>query len=982
MTIEELRVVITAETAGLQRQIKNVQNQLGGLEKSTAKSCNKINSSFKNLFKGIGFTAVIVGLNKVVKSAIQAASDLEEVQNVVEVSFGSMTQEVEDFANRAVKSYGISALTAKQMASTFMAMSNGMGIAAQDGKNMSLSLTALAADIASFYNVQTSVAQTALNSIFTGETESLKKFGVVLTEANLKAFALSQGIKKEYSAMSQAEKVGLRYNYVLQSLSKAQGDFARTSGSWANQTRILKEQWNQLIGILGKQFISLLTPLVKGLNKVLSYLIAIGNAIAKTFGGSAITGIKGGLDDAAAGAGDIASGLEESDKAAKKLNKTIASFDELETLAPKDSSSSGSSGSTGGGSLNIPAFEMEEQEPPELDINTDKIIQKIEDLKQRFKAWKESLPKLVINFDTEQAKVNLANIFENIKSTIANIGTTTISIGIKIANDLDIGQLSNDVLALIDTFSRLALSISGSVGPAIETFYDTALSNLMQKIGDLGGKMLQFINEEASEWIIWFDEHKSDINQFAENLGTVVSPLTSIFGWILEISWEAVKTAFEAISDAVKGIANAIIDLDIEDLSTILSILLAIGTFKLANDAGKSVVSLFDMLKNSGFTGGSLLERIKEAFAMLESFFTGKDPKLVPAAENLFADLRKPLDLYTENFNQAMSGIKNSTSILTPVKASFSALGKTFSTLLGPVGLVALAIAAVVAAIIYLWNTNEDFRNWLTDFWNNTLKPALQEVGDALKKLWEEVIKPLWEDLLKPLLGALWEVIKGIWDKIANLIGEIIKIVGPIIADLVSLVADNIDTLTDILGHIIEVIKGIIDFITGVFSGDWKKAWEGVKKIFQNVFEGLGDVLKAPLNMVIGIINKVIKGINKIKLPNWGILGNLAGKGINIPEIPKLAKGGIVSAPTVAMIGEYPGASSNPEIVAPQNILRQTIDASNGQVVSALYQMAQQIIGAIDNVDMSVSIGDDIIAQSASRGNNNYKQRTGKPLFA
>lgn len=978
MTIEELRVVITAETAGLQRQIKNVQNQLGGLEKSTAKSCNKINSSFKNLFKGIGFTAVIVGLNKVVKSAIQAASDLEEVQNVVEVSFGSMTQEVEDFANRAVKSYGISTLTAKQMASTFMAMSNGMGIAAQDGKNMSLSLTALAADIASFYNVQTSVAQTALNSIFTGETESLKKFGVVLTEANLKAFALSQGIKKEYSAMSQAEKVGLRYNYVLQSLSKAQGDFARTSGSWANQTRILKEQWNQLIGILGKQFISLLTPLVKGLNKVLSYLIAIGNAIAKTFGGSAITGIKGGLDDAAAGAGDIASGLEESDKAAKKLNKTIASFDELETLAPKDSSSSGSSGSTGGGSLNIPAFEMEEQEAPELDINTDKIIQKIEDLKQRFKAWKESLPKLVINFDTEQAKVNLANIFENIKSTIANIGTTTISIGIKIANDLDIGQLSNDVLALIDTFSRLALSISGSVGPAIETFYDTALSDLVEKIGDLGGKMLQFINEEASEWIAWFDEHKSDINQFAENLGTVVSPLTSIFGWILEISWEAVKTAFEAISDAVRGIANAIIDLNIEDLSTILSIFLGIGAFKMGTEAGTSILSFIDMLKNGGSEGESFMDKL----AMIESYFSGDDSKIVSGAENLVANLKKPLDLYTKNFNQSMLEMSNSTSILTPFRAAFSALGKTFSTLLGPVGLVALGIAAVVAAIIYLWNTNEDFRNWLTDFWNNTLKPALQEVGDALKKLWEEVIKPLWEDLLKPLLGALWEVIKGVWDKIANLIGEIIKIVGPIIADLVSLVADNIDTLTDILGHIIEVIKGIIDFITGVFSGDWKKAWEGVKKIFQNVFEGLGDVLKAPLNMVIGIINKVIKGINKIKLPNWGILGNLAGKGINIPEIPKLAKGGIVSAPTVAMIGEYPGANSNPEIVAPQNILRQTIDASNGQVVSALYQMAQQIIGAIDNVDMSVSIGDDIIAQSANRGNNNYRQRTGKPLFA
>ena len=195
------------------------------------------------------------------------ASDLEEVQNVVDVSFGSMADEVEAFANTAVRSYGMSALTAKRMASTFMAMSNGMDIAQEAGKNMSLQLTALAGDMASFYNVGQDIAQTALNSIFTGETESLKKFGIVLTETNLEAFALSQGIKKSYQAMSQAEKVALRYNYVLNATKNAQGDFARTSGSWANQIRILKEQWTQFLGILGSGLIKILTPMVKEIGR-------------------------------------------------------------------------------------------------------------------------------------------------------------------------------------------------------------------------------------------------------------------------------------------------------------------------------------------------------------------------------------------------------------------------------------------------------------------------------------------------------------------------------------------------------------------------------------------------------------------------------------------------------------------------------------------------------------------------------------------
>ena len=311
-------------------------------------------------------------LKKFGSQAIQTASDLEEVQNVVNVSFGSMANEVEAFAKTAIWSFGMSELTAKRTASTFMAMANGMGLAMKDGKNMSLQLTALAGDMASFYNVRQDVAQTALNSIFTGETESLKKFGVVMTEANLSAFALSRGITKSYSAMSQAEKVALRYHYVLKATANAQGDFVRTSGSWANQVRVLKEQFNQLLGILGKGLIQVLTPIVQVLNKLLSYLIAIGNAIAKLFGGGKITSISNTLGNASGSAGDLnnnigdASGsLEDANNNAKKLQKTIASFDELNVLNSKDTSSSSGSGGTGGGisgGLEIPDYTTQVEE--------------------------------------------------------------------------------------------------------------------------------------------------------------------------------------------------------------------------------------------------------------------------------------------------------------------------------------------------------------------------------------------------------------------------------------------------------------------------------------------------------------------------------------------------------------------------------------------------------------------------------------------
>jgi hypothetical protein len=153
-------------------------------------------------------------------------------------------------------------LTAKKTASTFMAMANGMGLVGQSAADMSLNLTGLTGDMASFFNVRQDVAETALASIFTGETESLKKFGIVMTEANLQQFAYKEGVNKLVSEMTEAEKVQLRYNFVLDRTKLAQGDFARTSDSWANQTRILTEKFKEFMGAIGEDLIAILNPLL------------------------------------------------------------------------------------------------------------------------------------------------------------------------------------------------------------------------------------------------------------------------------------------------------------------------------------------------------------------------------------------------------------------------------------------------------------------------------------------------------------------------------------------------------------------------------------------------------------------------------------------------------------------------------------------------------------------------------------------------
>ena len=679
-----------------------------GLIKSMKSLKNGVNSTtmaVKALASSLVITAVISALISAVrklisiaKEGIELASQLEEVQNVVEVSFGNMTQDVEEFSKKALYSLGMSELTAKKMASTFMAMSNSMGISAKDGRNMALQLTALAADMASFYNVSQEVAQTALNSIFTGETETLKKFGIVLTETNLKAFALSRGITKSYSSMTEAEKVALRYNYVLQATANAQGDFARTSGSWANQTRLLKEQLNILKTALGQILIAVILPLVKALNALLSFIISIGRAIGSLFGKK--TGMVKTISDAntitgglAGKADSVSDGFEKANQSAKKLQRTIAAFDELNVLNPKDQGNSSSTDLSGGGfDLGIPEYD----------------------------------------YDAELGKAN--------------------------------------------------------------SFFDKL--------------------EQA-------------------------------------------------------------------------------------------VVKFFNKIKNSPF-------------------------------------------------GQWLS-------------ATIKLIGQTFKNI-----------------------------------YDTILKPIIENIGNSFSNLWNEHLKPFFGELGE-LLGNIGIILLAQLDMFLIFINFLVDTFGPVISDIFNIVWNTImevvNNIIDIIKDVMSIFNGLIDFLVNIFTGQWEDALNNLVDIGKDAFRLLVDVIRVPVNIIIGILNTIarafvevvnwiVRAINKIhvEIPSWVPFVGGKSIGFNLREvqytgIPYMANGGVVASPTLAMVGEYAGASQNPEIITPQNILRETIDASNSNMVSALYQMCQEVIKAIDGVDMSVSIGDDVIAQSTKRGNDAYKKRTGYALI-
>ena len=355
------------------------------------KSTGKASSGTKGLASTLGkmyasYWLLFRAFQKIGQS-ITLASDLVEVQNVVNTVFGDMTAKVEQYADKSIEQFGMSELAFKQYASRFQAMGTAMGIdsgiigqankflnkstngyvALSDSMaDVSLTLTQLTADMASFYNVEQSAVAEDLAAIFTGETRPLRTYGLDLTQATLSEWAMKQGLDADIQSMSQAEKTMLRYQYVLANTTAAQGDFARTANTWANQLRILQEQLKKWASVVGTGFIAAFKPFLQTLNTVMARVIDftenVLNALGNIFGWKfEITG--GGITDdladsmgdtaidtgdAAGSAGDLSDNLGDAAKNAKKLYSTVLGIDELNINNPNTGSTGSGSGGSGG----------------------------------------------------------------------------------------------------------------------------------------------------------------------------------------------------------------------------------------------------------------------------------------------------------------------------------------------------------------------------------------------------------------------------------------------------------------------------------------------------------------------------------------------------------------------------------------------------------------------------------------------------------
>ena len=433
-----------------------------------------------NLLKtAIGFKA-IRGLANLGKSAIGFGSAITEIENVVDVSFGSMADEAYKFASTAKEQFGLSELAAKQYSGTMMAMMKSSGVAQDAASKMSISLAGLAGDIASFYNIDTDTAFQKIRSGISGEIEPLRQLGINLSVANMEAYALSRGITTSYNAMSQAEKVALRYNYLMSVTGDVQGDFARTSGTWANQVRLLTLNFQSLSAVIGQGLIAGILPAIQALNALMSKLMQAANAFRNfmyVLMGKKLKGSQSGVSDIVSNLGgietagdDASSGLDDATSSAKKLKKALSvlPFDQLNQLTDNSDNSGTASKSLGSG---------------------------LGDLADSFAGIQDSLDEVLTVDETpinkwasKIRKAFLAKDWEGVGTTIADMLNLGMS---KVYEVINWKNVAPKITEFTDAFTRSFNSLNTRLdfdllGRTIGTGINTAVNTLNQLIGDGG----------------------------------------------------------------------------------------------------------------------------------------------------------------------------------------------------------------------------------------------------------------------------------------------------------------------------------------------------------------------------------------------------------------------------------------------------------------------------------------------------------------
>lgn len=832
---------------------------------------NEVESAMRRLggvVKKIGILIAgafaVKGLVDFGKECLRLGSDLEEVQNVVDVTFPHMTDRVNEFARSAADAFGLSETMAKKYVGTFGAMAKSFGYSEEAAHDMATALAGLTGDVASFYNISQDLSYIKLKSVFSGETETLKDLGIVMTQNALDQYALANGYGKTTAKMTEQEKVALRLRFVQEQLSAASGDFARTSDSWANQVRIMQLRLQSLKATIGQGLINLFTPVIKAINTFLAKLEVATEAFkrftetvtGRKSGSSstsvppvvsgdiqeteAIAGVQDGYEGAADSAEKYGDAVEE---AGKKTKKALAPFDELATLEEETTEE------TVAPVIDIPKAE---EIPPELSQDAAGESPFLSGVLETLGKIKDRLVELGGIFQTGfwEGMGNYKPVLEEMKKDLQSIGGYLMDI----FTDADVMAAAKQ---FVDSYVLYIGRLAGS-------FFSMGLTIAANLIGGLEVYLSGNV-DRIKAWLIRMFDIQTEIFDIVGRFFVTFADVFSVFS-----------------SQTAQDITGSIIQIFSDVFGGVLEL-----TFKFTRDVLDMILTPFTENK----------DKIKNALAQ-----TLEPVKVV--AQSIADTVRKAVDkivaLYDEHIHPFFESIRDGlteilgklvdgyTEYIAPVLDRLAAKFK--EVMEGPVG------DAVNSAITFLG-----------------------KLMDAVKLLWENELKPF---------------VKWIAEYIFPIIAPVLEGIGKLALDLLAAVSD-------VISGIFDALSGLIDFIVGIFTGDWKKAWEGIKEIFSGIWKLIFGNVQTVIEDISNLISGVMKSISKLleavgKAPvgpalRSGKSGYTSGRTAYptsayaaIPyRMPRLATGTVVpprAGEFAAILGDN---KREPEVVSPLSTMRQ-----------------------------------------------------------
>lgn len=908
-----------------------IVNQLTGASNKAAKQATSI---FSGMGKKIAAGLSIAAFTKFTKDCIEVGSNVTEVQNVVDTAFKDLSWQADQWASNAMTNFGLSELSAKKYMGVFGQMSNAMGITGKAALDMAENVTGLTGDVASFYNLSTDEAYTKLKSIWTGETETLKDLGVVMTQTNLDQYALNNGFGKTTAKMTEQEKVMLQYQYVTSALSNATGDFVKTQDSWANQTRILSLRFEQLKASLGKGFIALFTPILRGFNSLLAGLQKVADgfanfvqmltgAVVSTSMGSISSDIAGIGDDASSAAdnvGDIGSAAK---KTAKDIERSLAGFDQINKLTDD---SSDSSGSTGGTSSGIGSVDL----VPDVSGSTANVSSAISDMADKVKKALEPLK--AISFD------NLVSSLDNLKRAVQPL-TDKLFAGLE--------------WAYYNIFVPLA---------------KWTIEDLLPEFLDVLAGCLDVLNSALDAlkplWMWAWDNF--------------LEPVASWTGGVIVDVLKGLASALEGISDWIK-----------DNQGPFDAIVVTIGAFAAAWKA----VDLAEFLMNAGGVVG-IINKLKKAIEACTVAKLKDKIETIQLCAMYAKDFVKSVgQTIAKLSSSAVAWVSNTavkvadttatvahTAATWLATAATTAFGVAMTVLTSPITLVIAALVALGVGIYEL------VKHW------DVVKEAAGICWDWIVGKWNSAGE--W-------FAGVWENIRSAFSSFDNWLQNIFNIDFSdsfgFIGDIMNAYLQNV---SNIFGDVKQIFGGLIDFIAGVFSGDWSRAWNGIVDAFGGIFSLIADIAKGPINMVIGLINGMLDGlesginwiVRKINglsfdVPDWVPVIGGDHFGFDLPEvgfgsIPYLAQGGYVkpNTPQLAMIGDN---KHQGEVVAPEDKLLEMAQkaadmASSAELLAEAISILKQILRILETLNLDIQLDGKSLKKYVVDKINEHTKATGK----